>query len=379
MKMAMVEAPNGAAAEPAAPKESTALPTQEAMAAAVSVSDARSNPSSDEAAKRGWLSPLLVGGALLLAGALYFLLFVADDMATNVGNEQSPVKSANTESAVTRQMFAVTEVNIRDQPTTVGSSIIGKLPRGSAVTGILRVGTDGTSSWFELAEGKGFIADINLSDNAMPDISKSLNDKIWTTDSAMDIWSQPDSASSLVDRVSTGTKLTLSGLTTNDYIEIKPRNGGVGYIAGGAAILARLGGKPISISFDPANCSFGSEIDAEFAKMGARLGAQWAALEGAEYPSEEVREKAMATMEGRSIYQRFQRSFEGLSVTAIAQHNESQSIYFADPAAKVMDLFRDKGFRVSSDGIFPSEIYAGISGTRGEGTGFGRSELGCGV
>ena len=58
----------------------------------------------------------------------------------------------------------------------------------------------------------------------------------------------------------------------------------------------------------------------------------------------------------------------------------SISLYFADPAAKVMGVFRAKGFRISRDGQFPStELYAGISATRGEGAAYGKSELGCGV
>ena len=74
------------------------------------------------------------------------------------------------------------------------------------------------------------------------------------------------------------------------------------------------------------------------------------------------------------------RSFEGLSLTGIAQHYESQSLYFADPAAKVMDVFRAKGFKIGRDGQFPStELYAGIATTRGEGAAYGKSELGCGV
>ena len=88
----------------------------------------------------------------------------------------------------------------------------------------------------------------------------------------------------------------------------------------------------------------------------------------------------MSAVEGRSTYQRLQRSYAGLTVTAIAQHYESQSVYFADPAAKVIEVFRAKGFRIARDGSFAAtELYAGVSGTRGEGTAFGKSELGCGV
>ena len=332
--------------------------------------------------KRNELNWMWIGAGaltLLLIALLYFFLFVRDDL--NDSGEPVP-EAAKTEAvtAASVQMFTMTEANIRDKATTVGSSIIGKIPRGSALSGVVKLGEDGATDWMELAEGKGFVSTINLSETQPPVLTKMLGDKIWTVDTATEIWSQPDSDSSLIDRVSEGTKLTLAGLTGNDYIEIKLKNGGVGYIADGAAILAGMGGKPVAISFNPANCRFGGEIDAEFEKIGAKLRAQWAALEAREYPDDAAREKAMAAVEGRGTYQRLQRSYEGLTITAIGQHYESQSVYFADPAAKVTDVFRAKGFRVSRDGTFAStELYAGISGTRGEGATFGKSELGCGV
>ncbi len=328
-------------------------------------------------------SLMLIGaviGAILLIGLLYFWLFVMDDISQSGAESENDAAAEVVEQAPQAQMFTMTEANIRDKATTVDSTILGKLPRGSAITGVVKTGEDGTSEWLELSEGKGFVAATNLSEIEPPVLTKLLNDKIWAADDTFEIWSQPDSASALVDRVSEGSKLTLVGLTTNDYIEIKLKKGGVGYIADGAAIIARANGKPIAISFNPGTCRFGSEIDALFEKMGAKLRAQWIELEAREFPSEEAREKAMGAIEGRSSYERLQRTYEGLTLTAIAQHYESQSIYFADPASKVIEVFREKGFRIGRDGAFPStELYAGISGTRGEGSAYGKSELGCGV
>lgn len=318
-------------------------------------------------------------GAVALIAALYFFLFVADDMGGGTGGDYGNSVEAS-DTAEARQMFAMSEVNIRDKPTTAGSAIIGKLSRGGAVTGVVKAGPDGIGEWLQLADGKGFIAVTNLSDIQPPEIAKALDDKVWTADTRLDIWAQPDTASTLVDQVGEGTKLTLSGLTANDFIEVKLRNGGVGYLAGGADILARLGGKPVAFSFNPATCNFGGEIGAEFEKLSARVRAQWEALENREYANDEAREKAYAAVEGKSTYARLQRSFEGLSLTAIGLHYESQSVYFADPPAKVIEVFRNKGFRIDGNGNFPStELYAGISATRGEGTAYGNSDLGCGV
>lgn len=329
--------------------------------------------------QRNWLTIGAIAGAIALIAALYFFLFVADDMGGSAGGDYGNSADAG-DTSPPKRMFAMAEVNIRDKPTTTGSAIIGKLSRGSAVTGVVKASADGGGDWLELADGKGFIATANLSDTQPPEIAKALGDKVWTADTRLDIWAQPDTASSLVEKVSEGTRLTLSGLTANDFIEIKLRGGGVGYIADGAAILARLGGRPIAISFNPATCNFGGELGTEFEKLSARVRAQWEALEDREYANDAAREKAYAAVEGKSTYARLPRSFEGLSLTAIGLHYESQSLYFADPAARVIEVFRGKGFRIDGNGNFPStELYAGISTTRGEGTAYGKSELGCGV
>lgn len=334
--------------------------------------------SNDAKPTRNWL---VIGGALavlLLVAVFYFFLFVADDVGDS-GSSSSNNSTEPVEAVASRQMFTMTEANIRDKATIVESNIIGKLPRGSAVTGVLKTGENGNTDWLELAEGKGFVAAVNLSETEPPVLVKTLGDKIWTADGAIEIWSQPDS-SNLIDRVSEGAKLTLAGLTDNNYIEIKLKKGGVGYIADGAAIVARANGKPIEISFNPQTCNFGGELETEFGKIGARLRAQWTALEDKEFVDEAAREKAYGASESRSTFVRMQRSFAGLTLTAIAQHYESQSLYFADPPAKVIEAFRAKGFRIGRDGTFPStELYAGISGTRGEGASYGKTELGCGV
>ncbi|MGB5078281.1 MAG: zinc-ribbon domain-containing protein [Sphingorhabdus sp.] len=326
--------------------------------------------------KMAWTAAFVT---LFLVGALYFWLFVIDDIGANSGVSRVSGEAADT-AAIPKQMFTTTEANIRDKPTTAGSMILGKLPRGSAVTGTVKLGDDGVSEWLELTDGKGFIAVVNLTDAAPPEIIKDLNDKVWTTDGAIEIWSRPATDSELVDRVSEGTRLTLSGVTANDFIEIKLRKGGVGYVAGGADILARLGGKPIAINFNPGSCKFGDELESEFAKIGARLQAQWADLDNKQFPDETARENAYAAAEGKSSFVRLPRSFDGLSITAIAQHFEAQSIYFAEPPAKVIEVFRANGFKINADGTFPStELYAGISATRGESAAYGKSELGCGV
>jgi hypothetical protein len=324
---------------------------------------------------------LIIGGGLALIallGGLYFFLFRSHNMSNEGG---TPTVETTPKAAVAAtKLYAVTQANIRDKTTATGSNVIGKIPRGTEVSGKLALGEDGVSDWLELADGKGFVGAINLSEIQPPELSKAIADKIWVTDKAMEIWAQPDSTSSLLDRAAAGTSLTLAGLTANDYIEIKLRKGGVGYIADGARILALLDAKPIAMNFNANTCSFGGEVQPLFEKLGAAAKAEYDAIDNNTSLSDAAREKALGAIEGKSHYQKLQRSYKGLTLTGIAQHYESQSVYFAEPPAKVIEVFRGLGFKIGKDGSFASQdLYAGINATSGKAATFGTSDLGCGV
>ena len=329
-------------------------------------------------AKRSRVMPVAALAILLGFVGLYFWLFVLDDMQEG---SASPIAEQSTGApAVAQIFFTMTEVNIRDKPTTSESVILGKLPRGSQVTGVVQPGSPPGDGWIELSDGNGFVAMVNLSTSKPPQLVTLLNDQSWIVDMPVDVWTTTASDSALIDRVRVDTTLKLVGLTADNFIEVKLPDGGYGYLADGKSILARLGGKPIAIGFNPQTCAFSGEIGTEFTKIGVRLRAQWQALEAKEYADDAAREKAYAKVEGKSSYARLRRSFDGLSLTALGQHYESQSLYFADPPAKVIAVFRDNGFNIGPDGIFrATELYAGISGTRGEGTAYGQTELSCGV
>jgi hypothetical protein len=377
------------AAQQAAPEPlaESSMPHSELQKFAASehpLDENEASPAFEDDARKGpnWL---LIGGgaAILFLLALYYLVFIRDDLPSNpavaapVAKEE--VKTQETEA---KQLFAVADANIRDRPTAQGSNILGQLLRGTAASGTLINGEDGTSVWLKLSDDKGFVGLVNLSETKPPELAKLLADKKWTADKPLEILSQPDPSGAVVDRIAVGTVLTLYGLTSNDYIEIKLRKGGVGYITDGARILAAtpVAGKPINVSFNASTCNFGGELEAEFERLSKRVRAAYDATEKADYPSDAARDKALAALEGKSSYQKLQRSFNGLSITAIGQHYESQSVYFADPPEKVAAVFRASGQKVGKDGRIPSaDLIASISASGGEGRSFGKSELGCGV
>lgn len=344
-------------------------------------SEAMDGPSAGDQppAGRNWL---LIGGAafllLLLLG--YYLLFLRDDLGGRSLEEGVGASPPAVEQSASQLFYSTADANIRDRASTQGSAILGRLPRGSAASGKIIMGEDGTSQWLELDGGKGFVALVNLSAFEPPAIEKPLGDKIWTADRLIEIWERPDTTSTLVDRVGPGTPLTLAGIVAGDFIEVKLKAGGVGYIADAKRIAALANGKPITIAFNPNSCSFGPEIDAMLEAIGKRMQAQYRAIENRDYPDEAAREKALGAIDGKSAFQKLQRSFEGLTVTAIAQHYESQSVYFAESPAQVIAAFRAKGFSIDRNGAFKSQdLYAGIAKTAGEGARYGQTDLSCGV
>lgn len=334
--------------------------------------------SAKSAANRDWRMPFVAVVAVLAMAALYFWLFIADDLKR--GSDMPTTEAGEASNPDAQIFFAMTDANLRSKPTLSGSDILGKLPRGSQVTGTIQPGSGVDGGWLELSDGNGFVALVNLSQNKPPALVKALNDQLWVADGLIDVWATTLADSNLLDRLREGAQLTLVGTTADNFVEVKLADGRYGYLADAPSILARIGGKPIAIGFNPQTCSFSGEIGAEFAKIGAQLRAQWQALEVKEFANEAARQKAYAAVEGKSKYLRLRRSFEGLSLTGLAQHYESQSLYFDDSPAKVMDVFRAQGFDIGRDGLFTgTELYAGIAATRGEGAAYGKTELGCGV
>jgi hypothetical protein len=329
----------------------------------------------------------LAAGLLLGLAVLYYFIFIHDDVSTSGGTPTSSAPVQSAPAVQTVSLYAVTKANIRDKPTTTGSTIVGTLPRGSIAEGSLILGENGSDNWLKLSDGSGFISAVNLSEEARPKLVKELGDKVWKSDQAADIWSAPSSSSELLDRVGKDAPLTLVGLTENDYIEIKLRSGGVGYIAGGARIIALLNApvaETITMNFRPDTCSFGGGVEALFTQLSSRADAKRTAIANQDYPDPDARQAALEAydqkQEGRSSFEKLNRSYNGLTITGIGIHYESQSVYFAETPAQVIAAFKQKGFNINSEGSFKTtELYAGIGPSAKQDRSYGAAELSCGV
>jgi len=174
---------------------------------------------------------LLLGGA----GSYYFLR----EPSTSVAAAQDPAiaNSASDESAtaiagVETEKYIVADANVRNRPTASGTRVLTKLFRGTKVSGIMQVGEDGTSRWFKLANGQGFIGAVNLSDAAPPVLASSMNDADWYAPYEVELRALPDDNSAVIETVQPGTHLIVAGVTQNNFAEMKLNKGGVGYVPG---------------------------------------------------------------------------------------------------------------------------------------------------
>lgn len=332
----------------------------------------------------------IAGGvaAFLLLAILYYFLFFADDMGNSQGGRPTatPDTPAAEETVDAKLFYATSAANIRDKATTQESEILGKLKRGDEAKGKV-IATEDSGDWLELENGEGFVFMANLSDAAMPTLAQNFGRKTISLAGPVDMYAAPSADAELLDRLSKGLTINISGITENDYAEVILRKGGVGYIANGAEVVKKgeaPKGPAIAIKLDVQRCASGSDIDALFKKLDGQYEAERKKIEEADYPNDNARDAAvdkwLSANEGKSRYLKAQRSFEGLQMTGIARHYESQSVYFADPPKKVREVFRKLGYKVAKDGTLDSrDISAGIYGTRNRGAQYGRSDLECGV
>jgi len=335
---------------------------------------------------------LFVAGAvliLLLLAGLYFLLRGGDDPAeeggrpTAVAEEQ--VEEEEAPAAVL--FYASSTANIREAARTDGAKIRGKLTRGDEARGIVVEGEGGAGGeWLKLEDDQGYVFLANLTQSKMPTFTDKGRRKI-TLASAAKLLAAPSSDAAVLDDLSKGLELTISGIVEGGYAEVLLRKGGVGYIAGGEKLMAANTGpkgSAIAIKLNEQGCAGGTEVDQLFKKLDGRIAATLQKVEDADYPDDAARKAAMNAhynkVEGTTEFEKLQRSFKGLQVSGIARHYESQSIYFAEPVAKVRKAFRDAGYKVRDDGQLPSEdISAGIYSVRGDAKAYGATALECGV
>lgn len=319
-------------------------------------------------------TPLIVAavaGALLLLGVLFWL-----NRYEWLGLER-PVETGNTSAALGEEaeMYAVATANLRDRPTSQGSEVMGKLPRGTVVKGTLLLGEDGRSNWLKIDESGWFVSAVNLSESEPPALAQRF-DKAWYAAGETPILAKPQAGAPVLETASPGRQYRLVGLTSGGFAEVALGKGGVGYFDASGVDLAAASAPPIDIAFDPATCSYGQEVQLLIRKLSQE---SQRATQLAEARGDTA---ALDDLEGKSRYLKLARGFAGLSVTGVGIHYEATGVYFADPPDRVIAAFRAKGLAIDSEGDFSGGMFGPSSSIRrsvGEEKTYGQTALICGV
>lgn len=109
--------------------------------------------------------PWIIAGAvvLLLGVAVAYLFMTRDQAGTEATSTTAPVTEAVGGEVL---KYVTSQTNIRNIATAQGpdSRVVGSLTRGQQVRGTMHRGLSGDSYWFKLADGRGYVSAINLSD-----------------------------------------------------------------------------------------------------------------------------------------------------------------------------------------------------------------------
>jgi len=204
VRPASVEVPTIAAPQLSPPSEAKSAPTQ--------MTDASELTPQPQRRKRSV--------AILVVTAVAGLALIWFVFGSN------PSSSGNTVE------FAVRDgVLVRSAPSSEGSSEIGRLTRGYRVVGTWGSGTR-AGQWLKLAEGPlsgGFVSQTNLAASPPPALRETINGYMSISHSAQ-LLSQPDYQSQTLQQLTPGLSVFVVGITANDWLEIAPRRGGIGYL-----------------------------------------------------------------------------------------------------------------------------------------------------
>jgi hypothetical protein len=275
-------------------------------------------------------------------------------------------------------MYVVANANLRDRATTQGSSVTGKLVRGTRVAGVLQLGEDGSSNWYKLADGN-FVSAVNLSASEPPPLARTIN-KPWYASEPVPLLAKPQPGAAVLETAEPGKSYQLIGLTAGGFAEVTLGKGGVAYFDASGIDLAAASAAPIDIAFDPQRCGYGKEIEMLFRKLGQDAQARFQRAESRAYASEDERLNALERLESASSFLPLTRSYRGLGVGGLGAHYEASAIYFRDPPAKVIAVFATD-FPVAADGSFSvaSDVGSAIRPAQGEERKYGQTALSCGV
>jgi hypothetical protein len=293
-------------------------------------------------------------GALAILGGFWWFYTAGNTGPTASAPEVSANNTVDAApSASSTSLFVLASANLRNKPTTLGSTIVAKLARGTRLDGAMEVGADGTSQWFKLADGRGFVSAVNLSSTEPPTLVRFLN-KSQALGEDASVYAGPDDGAAVLQSVPKGTVVQLVGITDTGFAEISLKKGGMGYLAplSVKSLTDRPVGSDSLVQFKPATCDFGPELALYFDRVVAAQKKHYAEAEAKTYASEEAKDDALLALEDKISFVPVNKVYKGLTLANVGLRDDRKTLHFAASKANVITVFRMNGFRISDDGAF---------------------------
>lgn len=175
-----------------------------------------------------WIVAAAILGVLAIAG-LYYMVFIADDVAEPAASTTPAVTLPSATTKVEEQYFVISDANVRDRPTSVGTQVVRKENRGSMLRGSVEIGEDNKTQWLKLSDNSGYVAMSNLSSSQPPRLAQTFSNRPFTSSYDIQLHAAPDDSSPVLETMPYGKTIFLAGITDNGFVEAKRSKGGVGY------------------------------------------------------------------------------------------------------------------------------------------------------
>lgn len=221
-------------AEPSATTDVTATPPTQVEQPLTETANAM--PPSPPPAQKP-LKWIALGGLVL-----WFFAYVAGrhpadtpTSATGASEANSASSDVDPEASLERQtLYTVREVNL--QQSAKSGAGVGKLPRNTAVTGVIVSGDNSAERWLRIKEGPQtglYVWGGNLSAGARAELDTSFSgDKQVSVDTSIRAEPHENAAVIVGERtsVTAGDIVSVAGSLAGSWAEIALRKGGVGYV-----------------------------------------------------------------------------------------------------------------------------------------------------
>jgi hypothetical protein len=211
--------------------------------------------------QRGWFLPVLLA-VLLSILWLYRSADAPADTATDAAAAGDATAAADPEAGLIEQSFyTMREVNVQPRPTAGAG--VGKVARGTELSGVIVSGAINAERWLKIRKGTNtglYVWAGNLSGTVRPELDSSVSGpKSVILD--VPVRTEPNLNASIASgkttSLSIGETVNVAGLVADGWAELTLKTGGIGYVPADSLALESddLVGDVVDAAADAANAA----------------------------------------------------------------------------------------------------------------------------